>query len=180
MKPTDRYLEKLNEDFSFTKKVFKANVISKIVKDVKQSVKGKTVNKSALDKALKPIPKLSLERIDKLLGKFLPNFNHNKMLALKHFNKKYPTKKTNDGIASATAMIASGNDKYSVQDSIKQADRVYAYGGGGSGGGAFVLMLIGMFVATGAFSFESIDFKQKALMVALGALLIIVAFRSLY
>ncbi len=75
-------------------------------------------------------------------------------------------------------MIASANDKYSIQDTIKHADKVYSYGDS-SGGGAFVLILVGMFITAGVFSIEGLEFKHKALGVALGALSIIAAFRSL-
>jgi len=179
MKTTNNYLNQLNEDFSFINKIFKGNLIAKVAKGVTNSIKGKTVNKAVLDKALKPIPAIAPKKIETFLEKHLPNFKHNKIIALKYFNKKYPTKQqTNDPLASATSIITAANDKYSIQDSIKRADKVYSYGGGG-GGGAFVLILIGMFVAAGVFSIDVFTFKDKALGVILGALLIIVAFRSL-
>ncbi len=56
MKTIDSYLNQINEDFSFVNKIFKGNIIAKVVKNVTNSVKGKPVNKAALDKALKPIP----------------------------------------------------------------------------------------------------------------------------
>lgn len=179
MTKLDNYLNYLNEDFSITNKIFNRDIVAKIVNRVKSSVKGKNVNKAVLDKALKPIPILSSEKINKALDKYLPTFKHNKKIALKHFDKKYPGKPTNDTIATATGMIASANNKYSIQDSIKHADKVYSTGYGSGGGGSFILMLLGMFLMAGAFSFEGVEFKTEALIFAVGALLIIASVKSL-
>lgn len=174
MDQVNKYLNHLNEDFSFVNKVFKGNVIAKAAKGVKDSVKGNSVNQAALDKALKPIPAIEPAKIDIFLGKYLPNFKHNKMVALKHFNKKHPAKKHNDTMATVSGMIASADDKNSVQDSIKMTDKVYSYNNG-----SFVLMLIRLFASVDAFSLDQSDFKQRAMVFALGALLIIKSFRSL-
>lgn len=171
------YLDYLNEDFSFTSKVFKSNVLKKISDDVKNSIQGNKVDKSSLDKSLKQIPVIAEDRIKNFLAKYIPNFEHNQMLARNYFDKKYPSKTTNDTIATATAIINASNDKKTIQNSIKDVDRVYSRGG--NGGGAFVLMLIGIFVTMGAFSFEEIEFKTKAMAIALGALLMIASIKSL-
>jgi len=171
------YIEHLEEDFSFTNKVFKGNILKKITSDVKDSVQGKSVNKASLNAALKNIPVIGEDRIKNFLAKYIPNFEHNQILAKNYFNKKYPSKTTNDTIATATAIINASNDKKTIQNSIKDVDRVYSRGG--SGGGAFVLMLIGIFVTMGAFSFEDIEFKTKAMAIALGALLMIASIKSL-
>jgi len=172
MKTTNNYLNQLNEDFSFVNKIFKGNLIAKVVKGVTNSIKGKTVNKAVLDKALKPIPVIAPEKIEKFLEKHLPNFKHNKTIALKYFNKKYPTKQqTNDPLASAASIVTASNDKYSIQYSIKHADKIYSYGSK-----ALVLIFITIFITAGVFS-QNVFIENKALGVILGALLIIVSFR---
>jgi hypothetical protein len=180
MKPVNKYLNHLNEDFTFVNKVFKLNLLKKTLNTVKSSVTGKTVNKSAYLNALKPIPSMSQDKIDTFLSKYLPNYIHNKMVANKYFNKKYPAKQeTNDAVASVTGMIASIDDKKSVQDSIKQTDRAYSYAGTSGGGGSFVLMMMGIGVSSAAYYLENQEFKHRALAFALGVLLILSSIKSL-
>lgn len=177
MKPTERYLKNLNEDFSFNPKKLKANIVKKISQNVKSSINGNRVNKPMLMRALKPIPSLSSEKIDNFADKYLPNYKQNKQIALNYFNKKYPGKENNDIIAKTAGMIASGKDDKSIQMSIKDVDRVYSRGG--QGGGAFVLMVMGLFAAAGAWSFDELDIKMRGLAFALGGLLILASFKSL-
>lgn len=173
----DSYLNHLNEDFSFVNKVFKANILSKIGNEVKDSVQGNRINVPKLQQALKPIPSVSQDKIKTFLSKYLPNFNHNQMIAKKYFDNKYPEKPNNDTASTISAMLVAADDSKTIQNSIKDVNRVYSRGG--SGGGAFVLMIIGIFVTVGAFSIEGLEFKIKALAIALGALLILSSFKSL-
>jgi len=180
MEPVNKYLNHLNEDFTFVSKAFKGNVLKKITNGVKSSVSGKTLNVPKFIKALKPIPVIEQAKIDNFLAKYLPNYMHNKMVAKKHFDKKYPDRKeTNDAVAATSSMIAAVDDKKSIQDGIKQIDRAYSYAGTSGGGGAFIIMMIGIGVSTAAYYLENQEFKHRAMAFALGILLILAAFKSL-
>ncbi len=174
------YLDTLNEDFSFIQKVFKGKLLTKIGKEVKDSVKGKTINASKLQKALKPIPIIAQDNINKFLVKYIPNYDHNLKVAKSFFNKKHPDKtETNDRVAAAAALIASSNDKKSIQDTTRDLNRSYSRAGG-TGGGAFIVFILGAFVLGGAFQTEIyITAEMRAMAFALGALLMVASFKSL-
>lgn len=177
MKSAETYLTKLNEDFSFNPKKIKASIVKKVSQGVQNSISGNRVNKPMLLKALKPIPVVRPEKIDSFLDKYLPNYRQNKHIASNYFTKKYPDNQNNDIVATTAGMIASAKDDKSIQMSIKDVDRVYSRGG--QGGGAFVLMVMGLFAAAGAWTFDEFDLKARGLAFALGALLILSSFKSL-
>jgi len=173
------YLNYLNEDFSFIKKAFKGNVLAKIGKKVKDSVSGKKVNLAKLDAALKPIPAISQDKINNFLAKYMPNYNHNFAIAKGYFNKRHPDKtETNEKVAAVAALISSGSDKKSINDTIRDLDRSYSRHGG-TGGGAFVAFVIGAFMIAGAWQMDYVPGEFRALAYALGALIMVASVRSL-
>ena len=86
----DTYVEHLNEDFTFAKKVFKANVLKSIATKMQKSVKGQNINIPALKAALKPIPSMTQEKINVFMDKYVPNYKANYNTSKRHFDKKYP------------------------------------------------------------------------------------------
>jgi len=178
MEPVEIYLDSLNEDFSFVQKVFKGTTLKKIGQSVRNSIKGKSVNMSKLDRALKPIPVLSQDKINNFLVKYIPNYDHNLRVAKSFFNKKHPDRsEENERVAAIAAMITSTNNKKTIQDTARDLNRSYSRGG--TGGGAFVLFVIGIFVISGAFTLEFVTGEMKLLAIALGALLMIASVKSL-
>jgi len=179
MDPMSIYLDHLNEDFSFIQKAFKGKLLAKIGKEVKDSVKGKSLNMSKLQKALKPIPMVSQDKINNFLVKYIPNYDHNLRVAKSFFDKKHPDKtETNERVASVAALIASANDKKSIQDTTRDLNRSYSRAGG-TGGGAFIVFILGAFLMAGAFQAEFLTGGMRAMAFALGALLMVASFRSL-
>jgi len=178
MQILNNYLNILNEDFSFISKAFKSTTIKNISNKVKSSIVGNRVNKSMLNTALIPIPSIKQDKINNFLAKYLPNFDNNYSVAKYFFDNKHPTKKFNDTVSSVSAIIISVDNKKSINDSIKSVDKLYSMHGG-SGGGAFLLMIIGLFITIGIFSFEGIEPTQKAAAIAVGALLILASVKSL-
>jgi len=146
----DTYMDHLNEDFSFVNKVFKANVLKKIADKMKKSVKGNNVNVPALTAALKPIPAMGQDKINKFLDKYIPNYMGNYNTAKRHFNKKYPANQNNDAMAGVVAASTGIDKKRTLQDNIKNADRVYSRAVLTGIPGGFIVMLLGMGILMGA------------------------------
>lgn len=125
MKPLDNYLNNLNEEIAFMTK-FKASFLKKIADKMKKSVKGNKVDISTLKATLKPIPAIGQDKINKLLNRYVPNYQANYNVSKKHFDKKYTTNQNNDAIASMTAAMNAVDQKRSLQDTIKNTDKVYS------------------------------------------------------
>jgi len=172
MDPVDKYFEYLDEDFDFVNKVFKASLIKNILQKIKTSVKGNQVNIPAIKAALKPIPSMSQDKINKFLDKYVPNYTPNYNTAKKYFDVKFPTGKNNDVLAGFTAASTAIDKKRTLKDNIKKIDRIYRSDLGSSPAGAgFVILLAGITVAMTAFSvpelFDSIVTQGLAVLVGI-------------
>jgi len=183
METVDDYLVYLDEDFNFVNKVFKANLLKNITKKVKRSVKGNKVNVPALKTALKPIPVLTQDKINKFLDKYAPNYTPNYNVAKKHFDKKFPDRKDNDILAGFTAAATSIDKKRTLQDNLKKVDRLYRSSLGTSpAGGLLILLIVGMGLTMTSWSapefFDGVT--TQFLGVTLGVLMMIAAVVSAF
>ena len=142
----DTYVDHLNEDFTFVKKVFKANLLKRIAIKMQKSVKGNNVNIPALKAALKPIPSMTQDKINVFMDKYVPNYKANYNTSKRHFDKKYPENQNNDAMAGVTAAATGINQKRTLQDNIKHADRVYSKAVLTGIPSGFIVMLLGLAV----------------------------------
>jgi len=164
----ENYIETLNEDFGFQMKAFKAKVLQKMAKGIKQNIKGKTVNVPAIKKILKPIPTMNQEKINKFLDKYIPNYTPNYNTAKRYFKNKYPTEQNVANLAGATALIASMDKNKTLQQHIKRADRIY------SKHKKIDIIIVGLGILMLIFAVVDIASGRMSLLAALlGALLII-------
>ena len=183
MSLTDNYLDYLEEDFTFVNKVFKAKLLKGIAKKIKGSVRGNKINISALKSALKPIPVITQDNINRFLDKYVPNYTTNYNITKKYFDKKYPTEKNTDTMSGVTVLIAAVDKKRTLKDQIKRTERLYSSSLGTSGaGGSFVIFLIGLALTMTIFSVpELFDGGNKMILAAgIGIFLMISAVLSLF
>lgn len=170
MPVTDNYLEYLDEDFNLVNKVFKANILKSIMTKIKKNVKGKQFNLPGIKAALKPIPVISQDKINKFLDKYVPNYKQNYTTAKRHFDKKYPTEENTDVLAGITAAITPLDTKKTLQDQIKRTQRVYTSNlGTSSAGGGLVIFLTGLTITMVSWSvpdlFDNIGKMGLAILV---------------
>ena len=180
MTPVDSYLNHLNEDFDFMQKVFKAKQLQKIVDGIKKNVRGNKVNIKAIKSALKPIPVMTQDKINKFLSKYIPNYSQNYKTSERYFKNKYPSDENMDTLSGVTALVASMDTNTTLQQQLKRSDKLYSSAMGSSGGGgAFVLFVTGLGILMTVFSLDFLQPGTVLLAAILGGLLMLASVMSL-